>query len=180
MIDSKEALKLVLYHFLHEKGEAKKIAIHKTLFYIREKTREIPYSFNYSKYGPFAFGLKDDAEELEENDQIEILAEEYRKGRLFHINLTDTEKLLLLRHTKGFRKLVGDQLDFDTLELYGAVLYAVRILQKFGENHGPGDVMDELRMVRAGKRFGREAIEKAWWDIAKDFGINLPAQQATG
>ena len=177
MIDGKEAFKLALYHFLHEAGEAKKITLHKALFYVREKTGAIPYTFAYEKYGPFSFGLKNDVDDLQEEDQVVDFEYEYRKDHRFHIDLTDMEKMQLLRHIKGFRRLVGDCFDFDTLELYGSVLYAVRVRQEFGEDYGPEGVLDELHPVRAGKRFGQEAIVSAWRDIARDFGIAETAEK---
>jgi hypothetical protein len=170
MVNSKEAFKVVLDFLQREKGVHSKIAVQKCLFFINELERIIPRSFGFNSHGPFSPQVRDDAEDLEQLEEIRILETEYCKGPFFEITLSDADRQHIRHLAQEFCELVGNNFEFENLALYGSVLYSIKVLHKLGENYGPEAVAGEL-WAGFRSRFSEEAIKKAWRDIARRFRI---------
>ena len=170
MLDPKETFKIVLDFLQREKGVSTKIAVQKCLFFINEWERVIPRSFGFSTHGPFSPQVRDDAEDLEQLEEIKVLETAYRKGPHFEIRLSDADRLRVRQLAQEFCELVGNNFEFENLALYGSVLYSIQALHDLGEDHGSEAVAEEL-WAGFRSRFSGEAIEKAWRDIARRYRI---------
>jgi len=151
MIDRKEALKYVLSYLKQHHRQNSKIAIQKTMYFLKESGLPVSYSFGAHTYGPFSKEIMHDADQLEMEDELIIKNVSYDLGSAFQVDLSQDDKDQIEQHIQNFIDLINHNFDFNNLEIYGSVIYCRQILKKFDEPVNLDNVYRELKSWKGSK-----------------------------
>ena len=158
---SNQILKHVLAWMSEKNIETSKIAIQKTLFFLKECGIPMRFEFDAYTYGPFSKQIMDAAEELEYAGEITVSHRDYELASSFTDTLPEKEKTDLDEKLDKFTGLINKDFSFDNMELFGTVLYCIRALQENGMEPDSNDVIQEFQAWK-GTRYSDENIENAY------------------
>ncbi|NIA09754.1 MAG: hypothetical protein GWP10_08490, partial [Nitrospiraceae bacterium] len=123
---SNQIFKHVLAWMSEKNIETSKIAIQKTLFFLKEEGVSMCFEFDAYTYGPFSKQIMDTAKELEYAGEITVSHRNYNLTPSFSDKLPEKEKENLDKKLNKFSSLINRNFSFDNLELFGTVLYCIR------------------------------------------------------
>lgn len=158
---SNQIFKHVLAWMRDKNIETSKIAIQKTLFFLKECGIPMRFEFDAYTYGPFSKQIMDAAKELEYAEKITISHSDYELASSFTDTLPEKEKTNLDEKLNKFTDLINRDFSFDNMELFGTVLYCIRALQENGMEPDSNDVIQEFQAWK-GTRYSDKNIENAY------------------
>ena len=148
--------------WMHKKNiETSKIAMQKTLFFLKEQGISMRFEFDAYAYGPFSRQVMETAEELEYAGEITVNPTYYELASAFSDTLPKKEKKNLNKKLDKFSSLIGGDFSFNNLELFGTVLYCIRALQENGMEPDSNDVIQEFHAWK-GSKYSDKNIENAY------------------
>lgn len=158
---SNQIFKHVLAWMREKNIETSKIAIQKTLFFLKECGIPMRFEFDAYTYGPFSKQIMDAAKELEYAGEITVSHSDYKLTSSFSNTLPEKEKKNLDKKLDKFTSLINGDFSFDNLELFGTVLYCIRALQENGMESNLKKVIQEFKAWK-GTRYSDNNIENAY------------------
>jgi len=154
-----------------------KIPLQKALFFLQEKGVSLGYSFEPYSYGPFSRQIMEAASELERSGELTVRRTEYEPGPEFADTLSEKEKQSIDTYLDRFAELLGHELSFDKLELFGTALYCIQALKENGMAADKRSVVREFKEWKGGK-FPERSIAAAYDALAGDFFHDAQAARA--
>ena len=158
---SNQIFKHVLAWMFEKNISTSKIAIQKTLFFLKESGISMRFDFDAYIYGPFSKQIMDAAKELEYAGEITVSHSDYNLASSFSDTLPEKEKINLDEKLDKFTSLINKDFSFDNLELFGTILYCIRALQENGMKPDPNDVIQEFQAWKR-TRYSDKNIENAY------------------
>ncbi|MFH1640116.1 MAG: hypothetical protein ABIB93_07420 [Chloroflexota bacterium] len=166
---NKQILKYVIDRLSTMDHPTDKVVVQKVVFYLREIGVPVTYSFEPYMYGPYSRDLSDDADELDFLDELTIYDNKYTKGARFVLSQQlNRYKSLINKGITDFASIVSNDFDFEAMELFGTVLYCIRVLQEMGETPSFTNVLHEFRDWK-GENYSGDAIKKAYTSLIGKF-----------
>ena len=157
--------------WMHKKNiETSKIAMQKTLFFLKEKGISMRFEFDAYTYGPFSKQIMDAAKELESAGEITVNHSDYKLASSFFDTLNENESEKLDKKLDKFSSLINGDFSFDNLELFGTVLYCIRALQENGMELNLKKVIQEFQAWK-GTRYSDKNIENAYKKLSPVFSV---------
>lgn len=148
--------------WMHKKNiETSKIAIQKTLFFLKENDTSMRFEFDAYTYGPFSRQVVEAAKELEYAEEITVSRSDYELTSSFSDTLPEKERKNLDKKLNKFTRLINGDFSFDNIELFGTVLYCIRALQENGMESNLKKVIQEFQAWK-GTKYSDENIENAY------------------
>jgi len=172
---SRAVFKHVLVWLKNKNMQTSKIAIQKTLFYLQEKGVPLHLDFEPYSYGPFSKQIMETASDMERAGEIIVGRTSYTPDANFSETLPQEVCREIDAHLEHFSEQLGHNFSFDSLELYGTVLYCIQALQENGMDTDRSSVIREVRAWK-GRKYTEEDIGTAYDSLAPDF-VNLPPGQ---
>jgi uncharacterized protein YwgA len=139
--------------------------VQKLAFFLRETDVPLTYYFEPQAYGPYSRELANDVDELVFWNELESKGYLYEKGVSFSYELASELRELLEERTENFKTLVNDNFAFDSIELFGTVLYCIRTLQEMGITPSFQEVLKEFKAWK-GEKYSEEKIQGMYQKIA--------------
>ena len=148
--------------WMHKKNiETSKIAMQKTLFFLKECGISMRFEFDAYTYGPFSRQVMEAAKELEYAGEISVNHTHYELVPSFSDTLPEKQRKNLDKKLDKFSSLIDGDFRFDNLELFGTVLYCIRSLQENGMGPDSNDVIQEFQAWK-GTKYSNKNIENAY------------------
>jgi len=141
-----------------------KIVVQKLVFYLAETGVPIGYTFEPHLYGPYSQELSDDASDLSFWEQIEEDYGKYRKGTRFNVTLPEKLEKRTQRGIDGFLQVVGGDLSFNSMELFGTVLYCIKALEENGMDTNLESVLEEFEEWK-GDKYDEDQVGEMYHSI---------------
>lgn len=155
--------------WMHKKNiETSKIAMQKTLFFLKECGISMRFEFDAYTYGPFSKQIMDAAKELEYAGEITVSHSNYKLTSSFSDTLPGKQRGNLDKNLYKFSSLIDRDFSFDNLELFGTVLYCIRALQENGMELNLKKVIQEFQAWK-GTRYSDKNIENAYKRLSPVF-----------
>ena len=170
MMNRLELLKFVIDYLKRNYNVSSKIAIQKTLYFLKQRNFPIDYTFGAYTYGPFSKEIMQDADRLASQNQIIINDINYDVDSDSQINLSEQEMENISSFIDEFAHLINSNFDFNNLELIASVIYCIETLNEFGEDINFENVFEELKHWKRHKYNSSEA--RSAYNVVSPYFVN--------
>jgi len=137
---------------------ASKIVLQKLVFFLRETGIPLTYSFEPYLYGPYSRELADDLDELVFWDEIIWDDGDYSPVENYVPQLDEGIAEYIRCGITKFSDIVDRDYEFDSMEIFGTVLYCIKSLDEIGEDTDFESVLDEFEEWK-GNKYEDDIIE---------------------
>jgi uncharacterized protein YwgA len=151
-IDNKQVLKNVIDQMINKGVPAKKIVLHKLIFYLRESGIPITYRFEPYIYGPYSKELKNDLDDLVFWNELKL----DEKNNLYSKDNFQSKEIggwlkPIINKLDDFAFISDNNYEFDNMEIVGTLMYCIRSFDKIRISRSWTKTLDEFKAWKGNK-----------------------------